>query len=298
MNVVLFTLKMAGLNTAFQQAYEVYKGPWDDAMMRVVSTGDSEHMGWLGDVPQMQEWKSELAPQGLNEFDYWIKNRRFGVSLLIKNDDLADDRYAQVVIRISSLAENALEYGSVLLRDLRTNGETALCYDGQPFFSTAHQEGDSPAQSNLVAGTGLSVAQIQADHKTARAKMLGYVTDKGNTFVRSNPRFVAVCSPDAELALKEGLMLTTLSAGGQNVHSGLVSAVEVDPGLTGNSWYLEDRAPKIKAFVYQIRQEATPKHTMPGSDTDVKDDATLYVVKMRGNGGYGQWRNCVKIKNS
>lgn len=298
MNVVLFQLKMAGLNTAFQESLAVYTTTWQDSMLAVPSTVEREGYAWLGDVSQLEEWNSELAPRGLIEFDFTIKNKRFGAAMMIYHDDISDERYGQTKIRVGDMAEKAKAFPSVLLRALRANGESGLGYDDQPFYSTTHVEGSSGFQSNLVAGTGTTVAQIQADFKVARKLLFGYKTDKGDVYVRSNPRLVAVCGPEMEIAIREGLMLTTVSAGGQNVYAGMVSAVEVDQGITGNSWYLEDRSPRVKAFLLQEREVVTPKFTAPGSDTDVKEDATLYTVKWRGNAGYGQWKHSVKIKNA
>lgn len=298
MNLVLFQLKMAGINAAFMQSLENFSGNWQDAMLFVPSTVSNEDYAWLGDVSQMEEWNSELVPRGLTEFDYSLRNKRFGSALKIYDDDINDERYGQTLIRVSDLAEKAKMFPGVLLRNLRANGTTALCYDGQPFFSTTHSEGESGTQSNLVTGTGTTVAQVQADYKTGRGLMFGYKTDKGDVFVRENPRFVAVCGPQMEVVIKEALMVTTLAAGGQNVYAGMVSAVEVDPGITDNDWYVEDRAPRMKAYILQEREGVTPANTMPGSDTHVKEDATLYRAKWRGNAGYGQWRHAVKINNS
>lgn len=297
MNVVLLLLKLAGLSTLFIETLTVYSTAWQNAMTFVPSTKSKEDYSWLGDVSQMEEWKDELVPSGLAEFDYTLKNKRFGSALTFFNDDLSDELYGQSKLRVSDLAEKAKAYPTVLLRSLRTDGTTNLCYDGQPFFSTTHSEGDSGAQSNLHTGTGTTEAQIQADFESARGLMLSYKTDKGDPWTRENPKFVAVCSPTLDVKLRKALMLGTVSTGGQNVYAGMVSDVEVDQGLTGNDWYLEDRSPKVKAYILQEREVVTPANTMPGSDKHILEDKIFFRVKWRGNAGYGQWRHAVKINN-
>lgn len=297
MNVVLYQLKMAGLNTAFMESMAVYESAWQSAMLFVPSTVASENYGWLGDVAGLEEWKDELVPRGLTEFGYSLPNKRFGDAIKLYNDDLSDERYGQSKIRVADMAEKAKAFPGQLLSQLRVNGQTALCYDGQTFYSTTHVEGLSGTQGNLVTGTGTTVAQATADFKSAYGKMFTFVTDKGDPFVRGNVRLVAVCGPLMFLTLKEALLLTTVSAGGQNVMAGLVSEIVVDQRITDNDWYLEDWGPKMKPFVLQEREPVTTANTGLESDTYVLSDATVFRAKWRGNAGYGQWRNSIKINN-
>lgn len=298
MNIVLALMRLAGLLTIFQEAVMVYSTAWTAAMTFVPSGKTSEDYGWLGDVSQMEEWKDELIPSGLSEFSYTLKNKRFGAALDIFLDDLADDLYGQTKIRIANMGEKAKAYPTVLLRSLRVNGETNLCYDGAAFFSTTHSEGTSGNQSNLYTGTGVATdAAIQADFDGARTLMFSYVTDKGDPWVRENAQLVIVCAPGNETKIRKALMLGTVATGGTNVYAGMVTGVEVDQGLTGNDWYLEDRAPRLKAYILQEREKVDMANTLPGSDTHVKTDKIFFRAKWRGNAGYGQWRHAVKINN-
>jgi phage major head subunit gpT-like protein len=288
-------MRLAGLNAAFMEAYGAYGTPWRDASLFVPSTQRTENYAWLGDSPQMSQWTDELVPKGLSEFTYTLANQRHAAAMEIFEDDLNDDLYGQTKIRIAEMADKAAEYPSILLRNLLTTNGT--CYDGQAFFSTTHSEGSSGNQSNLVTGTGVTVAALQTDLGTARKLMNKYVTDTGDVRVRSNPKWVIRCAPDLEVVMLQAFMAVTTTTGGENIYRGLVSKIEVDQGLTGNDWYLEDRAPRIKAFILQERDAVEPKQTMPGSDTDVVRDSTIFRVKWRGNAGYGMWQNCCKIDN-
>ena len=43
-------------------------------------------------------------------------------------------------------------------------GRTTVCYDGQNFFDTDHQEGKSPTQSNLFTSTALCNCSEEHHH--------------------------------------------------------------------------------------------------------------------------------------
>lgn len=299
MNIVSILLKLAGLNTAFQTELGIYEPPGRDMVTEVPSGKLQEDYGWLGDVAEMEEWKDELIPQGLREFNYSIKNKRFASPpIKIFADDLADEQYGQLLIRIADLVRKALAFPMKLVRTLRLAGETTLCYDGQNMYSTTHSEGDSGTQSNLVTGTGTTDAQMGADFDTAWGLLFGYKTDKGSEWPRENSQLVIVAGKATYLVLRRKFMIADVTGGGTNPYYGLVKDVRLDQGITGNSWYLDDIAPMVKAFILQNRQPVEPRHTGPESSKWVLSDLIYYTAKWRGNAGFGQWRNSVKIKNS
>jgi phage major head subunit gpT-like protein len=298
MNIVLLKMKLAGLQAAFMQEIGVYQTNWQNEVLLVPSGKSSEDYAWLGDVVGLEEWKDELIPRGLSEFSYTLKNKRFGRAMKVFVDDLNDDQYGQTKLRIAGLAQKAKAYPSTLVRDLRTNGKSGLCYDGQPFYSTTHSEGSSGTQSNLVDGTGTTDAEIVADFETGRTQLFSLVTDTGDPWPRENANLVVKCGSSMTIKLRRNLMAATVSTGGENVLSGMVSAIEEDPGISGNSWWIDDRGPMIKPFILQEREGVTLASTDPGSDTFVLTDAVITRAKWRGNGGYGQWRNSVMIDNS
>lgn len=294
MHILNAKMKAAGLNTAFFDAIKGIKPPWEDAATKVPSGKSAETYAWLGDVPQMSEWKDELIPEGIKDYSYLLVNKRFGASALIYADDLNDDQYGQAKLKIESMAGPAANFPGTLVSALRTGGETGLAYDGTAFFSAARAEG-----SNLVSGTGVATtATIEADFESALANLHMTKTDKGQTFDRTNMRLVAVCGAATEMKLRRALSAGTTANGGVNVLAGIVSAIEVDTSITGNSWYLEDRAPLVKGYIVQDREAVDIKNTGLDSTEFIKYDRVLYRVKWRGNAGYGLWQHTVKIKNS
>ncbi|PKO13836.1 hypothetical protein CVU37_15095 [candidate division BRC1 bacterium HGW-BRC1-1] len=292
MHLLMAKMKLAGLNTAFFDAIKGIKPPWEDAVTKAPSGKSVEDYGWLGDVPQMAEWKDELIPEGIKEYGYTLKNKRFAAAMKVYNDDLADDQYGQAKLKIASMAPSAAGFPGTLVSALRTGGETGLAYDGTAFFSAARAEG-----SNLVTGTGTSDAQIAADFESALVLIRLTKTDKGQVFDRTNMKLTAVCGVAMEQKLRRVLLAATVSTGGVNMLSGLVAGLEVDPYITGNSWYLEDRDPYVKGFIVQEREAVDITNTGMDSDQYVLHDRVVYRVKWRGNAGYGLWQHAVKVKN-
>lgn len=294
MHILNAKMKAAGLNTAFFDAIKGIKPPWEDAATKAPSGKAVEDYGWLGDVPQMDEWKDELIPEGIKSYSYILANKRYGTAAKIYVDDLNDDQYGQTKLKIESMAGPAANFPGTLVSALRTGGETGLAYDGTAFFSAARAEG-----SNLVSGTGVATtATIEADFESALALLRTTKTDKGQTFDRTNMRLVIVCGALLETKLERALMATTTANGGVNVLAGKVKAIEVDTYLTGNSWYLEDRGPLVKGYVVQEREKVDIANTGMESDQYILHDRIIYRVKWRGNAGYGLWQHVVKIKNS
>lgn len=294
MNVTIQKMKLAGINTAFMAAVAAYMPLWKDAVLESPSTSDVETYAWLGDVAQIAEWKDELQPKGFAEYEYTIKNKRFAGAIEVEVDDLGDDKYGQILQRTKDLAEKAKAFPGKLLSDLRANGHTGLAYDGLPFFGTTR-----PGCVNLITGGGVaSVSAIQTDFDKAEGELLSMKTDTGDTLVRDNPRYVVVCAPKVKNIITKALKIGTTDNGGENMYYGTVTAIEVDQYLTGNSWYVEDRAPRIKGFVHQTREAATLKNTDPNGDLAVTSDKIIFRTKSRENMGYGLPHHVVKISNS
>lgn len=293
MHILVVKMKLAGLMTTFFDAIKGAAPPWRDAVTLSPSGKSVEDYAWLGDVPAMAEWKDELVPEGLREYSYTIRNKRFGVAQMVYTDDLNDDQYGQTQVKIQALAPPARDFPGSLVSALRVGGESGLAYDGTAFFSASRPEG-----SNLVTGTGTTTAQIEADFESALVLLRSVKTDKGRVFDRTNSRLVAVCGVALEQKLRRALTAPLVAAGGTNILAGLVSAIEVDPYITGNSWYLEDRAPFVKGFIVQEREPVEIANTGTDSDQYVLHDRFVYRVKWRGNAGYGLWQHNVKIKNS
>ena len=198
----LVTLRK-GLSAAFVKAFNNAEDPADvmPFIMETNSTSDKEQYGWLGQAPSLSEWKDERTLKSLNQFDYEIENKDYEGTLSIGRNEIADDQLGNVKVRIDDLGRKARIHPRKLFYELIQLGETELCYDGQPFFSNSHVEGDSGVQDNLLTGTGTTLAQIKADIDAAETALLTFKDDTGEPWNEGEVEIGVVCHP----SLKENL---------------------------------------------------------------------------------------------
>lgn len=263
--------------------------------------GNRIDLNWLGAAPQMREWADEKRAAGLNRFSLSVEMRRYEASIEIDLDAFRDARYNVYDSRIREMARNAgrLEYN--LLSDLIGAGDAAgsTCYDGSLFFSATHQEGLSGVQSNLLAGTGVSAAQIAADFYAATARLLGFRDDQGAT-LQAQPFRPLVWAPNnPELVQRfEELRDAQLLSQSSNVLAGRFDLV-VDPRLASSTdWFMFRTDGVTKPFLLINREEARYEDNFASADPDVFRRRTgMASVVARKRATYGMWQHAVKINN-
>ncbi len=286
-----------GLRTEFMKTYAAGE---NNAIMELAtkldSSAASEDFGWLGNVPEMQEFKDEKAPKGLIDHNYTIKNIPYEATIKVDKFALRNDQYGQIKIRIQELAVKARIFPLKLLMTLVVNGTTQLCYDGQPFFSASHSEGDSGTQSNIVTGTGVTLTNLEDDFNSAVALMLGYKDDAGATINENATQTLLVVCPIGLKAKFEKLLGAELIGSNTNVMKG-VARVVASGRLTGNDWYLFDVSGAIKPLILLENMPVEFGSLEGDSDEGFKRRFYLYGVEWYGSVGYGMWQKAVKIDN-
>lgn len=119
---------------------------------QVPSNNRSNTYAWLGDMSDMREWLGDRVVEELAGHDYTITNKAWEKTIAVKREDIDDDAYGIYTPMAEDLGFVTRTHRSRMMWDLLANGEVNKCYDGQPFFSTAHKTDDGPTQSNLIAG--------------------------------------------------------------------------------------------------------------------------------------------------
>jgi phage major head subunit gpT-like protein len=288
-----------GLNKAFMQAYNDTQTVYQDMVTEIPSTKKSETYGWLGNAPQMQEWISERAAQKLSEYGMTLKNKHFEATLSVDSDDLEDDEYGQIKIRAQELRAVARNFYDEKFTEVVEAGTTALAYDGQYFFDTDHQEGDTGAQSNYSAsGLPLSAANI----KTIIGAMRAFKNDR-NKPARIRPTHIMVPGILEFTALEifdpAALQLTgTPSA---KVLSGRLKVIVNDyldgTGGANAAYYVMDLSKPLKPFIFQNRKPITFVALDKPTDHDNFMRREIYYgVDSRFVMGYGDWKLAYKAK--
>jgi phage major head subunit gpT-like protein len=157
----------------------------------VPSSTGSEEYGWLGQVPNLREWIGDRVVHGIAQHGYTIKNKPFELTMAVPRDKIEDDQYGVYAPLFTEMGRATAAHPDQLVFGLLAEGRTVLCYDGKPFFSTAHPvldaNGKTKPQSNLDDDGGAGASWYVMD--TTRAlKPLIFQN-------RKEPQFVAKDAP-------------------------------------------------------------------------------------------------------
>lgn len=289
-----------GLRAAFVKAFANNEDPADvmPFIMETNSNSDSEDYGWLGHSPNMSEWVDERKLKSLNEYEYSIPNKDYEATLQVSRNAIKDDQLGNVKVRIDDLARKARNHPRKLFFELIQEGEVELCYDGQPFFSASHEEGDSGVQSNLYTGTGTSLAQLKDDFDGAETRMGSFKDDTGEPMNEGELR-IAVIVP---LALKR--KFTELNTLGQinNSDNGMKGRIEKIVSSSrlsdANDWYFADISEGLKPVIKQKRQDPVFESLEGESEGGFMRKQYLYGIDYRIGFGFGLWQKMIKVKNA
>jgi phage major head subunit gpT-like protein len=298
---------LAGITTNFRALWEdQFLAAAAQRLVAVLATEvpsntDTESYSWLGTVPRMSEWIAERKFEGLLPADFAIKNRDWEVSMDVDRNVIEDDRLGIVRPRIMQLAQEAARHPDELLFQVIAAGGTGLAYDGQPFFSATHAEGESGTQANTVSGSGVEVEDLANDYQAARAAMRLMKDDRGRvmglrpTHVLAPP---ALEGPFRRLLQSEYFPTAGLTGASANIWRGSAELV-IAPYLTdSNDWFLLSLDQPVKPFIFQNRRP--PQFTALDNPTDENvfmRRRFLYGVDARYNVGYGLWQLAYRVTN-
>lgn len=143
----------ANIKGAFYRAYEetAAKAYLDELAMYVDSDQETESYAWLGNVPVMREWEGGRQLNQPNPYEWTIQNKLYELTLELPVDDIRRDKTGQFAKWAARAGKSAAMNPVRLLSALMVNGESSVCYDGQYFFDTDHQEGLSGFNSNKIS---------------------------------------------------------------------------------------------------------------------------------------------------
>lgn len=293
-------LLLSGLRTEFMKGYNSMSSLYPILTTEVPSGKAEEIYAWLGDNPQLKEWRDEKAPKALAEYGFTIKNKDYEATIAVDRNALKDDQYGQIKVRAMNLGVSSKRGYDRMLMNLIEAGHTTVCYDGQNFFDTDHSEGDSGTQVNYSAsGMALSATSIKSifqtmgQYKSDTGEYVGIrpthiVVPTGLEFTAKelfDPTFVGVTTDPSKAALK-GLLQV------------IVSPWLANAGTVANSaYYVLDLSQPVKPFIFQNREAM--KFVALDSDTDIESfmrKTHYYSAEARFAFGYGDWRTAYKAQ--
>lgn len=286
-------LLLPGLKTVFADVYGKYPAFWTDVTTVVPSDKDTEHYGWLGAVPGLNEFKDERQIQDLSTYTYAIQNKTWESTIAVDRAALEDDLTGQLAMRVRQMAEAAKTHLDVIIFGLLASGFAASGYDGVPFFGT-HQSGVGAVtfpQANYHA-EALGVGGLQ-DAITA---MQRFKDDAGRP-MGIQPDTLVV---PPELAWEAWTLMNSafypdpVAAANQNLGAnplrGMMRVVSC-PYLTNpTNWFILDSKRVVKSVILQMRKDFEFDALEMNTETGFLRDKYYYGVRARYNVGFGEWR--------
>ena len=289
------------LRGIFMKSYSNGENPADvmPMIMETTSTSNKEKYGWLGNVPDLSEWKDSRKLHGLSDYDYEIPNKPYEGTLQVDRDDIDDDQLGGIKIRIGDLAIKARLHPRKLFYELIKNGETGLCFDGLPFYSASHKyKGVAGVQSNLIAGTKAgaipTAAEFSADFKKVRAALKNLKDDTGAPFNEGELKLHIIASPDLEGVL-DAVFGADLIDNTTNTLKGKAT-YSVSSRVEGVDWNLFENSGQLKAVIKQMRQAVKFDALEATSEQGFMHKKYKYGVDYRVGFGYGMWQKSFKVK--
>ncbi len=278
--------------------------------MEFPSNQDSETYKWLGFSPAMREWVGGRQAKGLRENGITIENKLFESTLELDVDDIRRDKTGQINVRIAEMADRVNSHWASLLTALILSGASQVCYDGQYFFDTDHQEGDSGAQKNKLTAAEvptLDVATATAPTPDEFAKAIlgciqqfyGLKDDQGEP-MNEGARVFRVMVPIALWAAAIQALRSNFLSTGTGVRDNILKGVDLDldvipnPRLTaGTVFYIFRVDGRAKPFILQNEVDVKVEAVAEGSEHEFKNRKHLYGVSAMRNVGYGYWQHAL-----
>lgn len=257
----------------------------------VNSTGASENYNWIGDIPVMEEWTGDRPHSGLRLEGYELENKEWATGLIMKANDIEDDRLGMLSPRINGLVR---AYGIHVFEkalELIETGDALTCYDGKRFFATNHAEGSSGTQINLR--TGGESALSSNTFRSYSAYMKELRNDKGKLLgIRPTHLW---CGTTLSPTAREILEAERDAAGATNIDRNQAKVLEI-PGLaSATMWGLVDLSKPLKPFIKQNRRNVNVTSlTDPESPEFYNSRTVKFGVDYRGNYGVGMWQLMVR----
>ena len=287
----------AGLKKVYNDTFNKTESFHKKVAMVVPSSNSQETYAWLQNMPRMRKWVGDKVINKLSKQGYSIVNDDFEVTVEVKRNDIEDDNIGQYNNMSQQAGWSAKQLPDELTSELINKGQTSLCYDGKPFFSSAHPvtvKGEDKTMSNVhnKALSAESAAAAKASYGVGRTKMRS-LTDYEGRNLKVKPNLLIV-GPDLEDTARTLLTADKLENGDQNIYKNTAELLVIDD-LTAGTWYLEDTSMPVKALIIQER-----KKPVFVSQTDMNADGVFsratykFGAEARYGAGYGFWQLMLK----
>lgn len=308
------TLTSRAVQGMFYRRLEQNPGlAWIDALgMRMTSDQEVETYAWLGQAPVMREWVGGRHAKGFRANGLEVRNLHFEATIDIPVAWMRRDKTGQVQVRINELADRSQTHWASLLSQLIINGESTVCYDGQYFFDTDHEEGDSGQQSNDIqvdisglpvtnngSTTAPSVGEMQQSILQGVQKIYSFKDDQGEPMNENAQQFLVQVPISLWNVANAAVALPMIDNGDSNVIPVSDFSIRVVPNarLTWTDKFAVYRTDgSVKPFILQSETDVDLKVKAEGSEYEFDNDAHQYGIDAWRNVAYGYWQHACLVK--
>lgn len=304
-----------GFRAALMETVVGQVDPIFEIATEVPSARTVENYKWLGDLPQMEEWKNERILSQLAAYEWSIANKKWQNGIKVKNDDFRDDNLGLLPAHVSALGEQAALQPSMLVAQLLCNGfdgntyptlGNGLAFDGDFFFSASH-----PTGSNLLSGSGagvLSTANLGLAFTALRQQKR---FDGLSLYAKPTHLIVGVDLEETAIKILSSDFLATVfgsnsaAAPETNIYKGRVKLI-VSPIIPTGHWFVADLSNSVKPMLFQNREgiQVNVAGGGGGGGGSANDfvgfayDETWFGAHSRNNAGYWDFRRIIGATGS
>ena len=280
------------LKTTFMNAFDAAPSQWQQTAMLVPSSTGQNDYTWLSKFPKMIKWIGDKAIKQLEAFKYTVVNDDFEATVEVDRNDIEDDNLGIYGPQAQMAGYSAKQLPDEIVADLKNNGFTNPCYDGQYFYDTDHPVGEAKTSTSNKATTALSAATAAAaaaSYGAARIAIMSYKDDEGRPLALV-PDTLEV-GPALEMTGRRLLEMDRLTDESPNPYKGTAKLV-VNPRLTSTTaWFLHVTSMPVKPFVYQERKAPSfVEQTDPQLDNVFMRKKFRFGAEARAAGGYAFWQ--------
>lgn len=295
-------------NFRYQDGYRRRKTYQEQFAEQMTSGTETEFYPWLGELTGLREWIGARLTDSVSARSYALLNLPYEKTIGVDRDKIEDDQFNVFGRRIELLGEAAKRWPDDIVTTALVAGITGLCYDGQPFFSSAHPvDIDDPSKgtfsNRLDSSTSGALplnnpATYLDNFATAYAAMQTFKGESGislevqPTILMVPPALMKyarlICNESDTVAAIKNVAGSEFVAAANlsNPYSGLVIPI-INPRLTdANTWYLFS-TDRIKPMLFQLRRAPELLQLIDPQSPNVFNQKTfVYGVDARGAAGY------------
>lgn len=263
--------------------------PWLSEFFQIIQSSTiTETFQLLRGIPKMRKWVGDRQISGMTAVQFSITKEDWEATIAITKDDLKYDRLGLIRPNIEAFARSFPRHYVDFAVDLLNNGFSQTSYDGQYFFDTDHDGGNSTTYSNKSTAV-FSVAEWE----TAESAPALLADPDSGEYLEVDWTHI-VYGKGAQTAVDTVFNKSTVTGSAEaNIHFNKIPKERqiLLKGL-GNSprWFLLDLSKPIKPFILQVNAGVNFTAFDQPTDWNVfNSKEIIYGIDSEDNATFGFW---------